>query len=296
MNSYVKKPFSIAQYTMMRGTIDFTNAGQFNLYEKGYQFFIVLTRPKYMEMLAEQDPEVAASLNLFCWILENEFKGLDGIDNITTDPLEYTDNISTLSTIGKVNMPSTVEISSQYTERSGSALTGFLDYYLRGIKAPRTQAKTYHGLIKEGKLAGGFENEVFDFLYMVTDNTMLSLEKAFLFSNAWFNTVPLNIYNGEKGSIEPAAVDLSFTCFLIDGEEVDKRALRVLSYINENNAVANANTVNGSSKATVAVASEVKSYAKDQIHPDSESYKYKGFDKIESYYSDAVTQNTQSTI
>lgn len=292
MKTYVKKPFSIASYTMMRGTIDFSNASQFNLYEKGYQFLTVISRPKYIEKLAESNTDVANSLNLFCWILENEFRGLDGIDNITTDPLEFTDNISQLNTIGKVNMQSASEISMSFTERSGSAMTGFIDYYLRGIKDPRTQAKTYHGLIKDGKLAGGFENEVFHLLYMVTDNTMLGLEKAYLFACAWPNAAPTNIYNGEKGSIDKADIDVTFNCFVIDGEEVDKRALRMLAYINEANAVYNASTVNGVSENAKSVAGGIKNYAKDQVHPDSNEYHYKGLDVIDSVYASAIDSNS----
>ena len=293
MRTYVKKPYSIASYTQMRGTIDYTNASQFNLYEKGYQFLVIISRPKYIEMLADEDPEVADALNLFCWIIEYEFKGLSGIDNITVDPLEFTDNISTLNTIGKVNQQSSAEISMSYTERSGAAITGFIDYYLRGIKDPRTQAKTYHGLIKAGKLAAGFENEVFNLLYMVTDNTLLGLEKAFLLANAWPTTANLDMYNGEKGSIEKAEFDVTWQCFIIDGDEVDRRALRVLAYINETDAVANANKINGAGTNAANVAAEIKSYSNEQIHPSSWDFPYSGLDKIDEVYKDAVTETTQ---
>lgn len=287
MATYKKKPFSIASYTMMRGTIDFTNAAQFNLYESGYQFLTVISRPRYIEMLAETDTEVANALNLFCWILEYEFKGLSGIDNISVDPLEFTDNISTINTIGKVNMQSAAEITMNFTERSGSAMTGFIEYYLKGLKDPRTQMKTYHGLIKDGKLAAGFENEIFHLLYIVTDNTGLGLEKAFLFACAQPTTAQLDIYNGEKGTIEKKDIDVPFQCFIVDGDEVDRRAIKMLAYIHENDAVANASLLNGSSKNTIAAASEIKSYAEEQIHPDSNTYHYIGLDAIDQVYDDA---------
>lgn len=293
MNTYRKKPYSIASYTKMRGVIDFSNASQFNMYESGYQFLTVISRPRYIEMLAEEDAEVASALNLFCWILENEFKNLSGIENITADNLEFTDNISTLNTIGKVNQQSGSEVSMTFTERSGAALTGFIDYYLKGIKDPRTQAKTYHGLIKEGKLAGGFENEVFHLLYMVTDNTTLGLEKAYLLACAWPSTAQTDIYNGEKGSIEKKDIDIPWQCFVIDGDEVDRRALRMLAYISEDEAVAKASTVNGVSVNAQAVAAEIKDYSDNQVHVDSNEYQYAGLGLIENVYSNAVTTNTQ---
>lgn len=243
MKYYTKKAKSIAEYAMMRGVTDFSNAAQFNLFESGYSHLCIITRPAYLEALAYDnggDPEVRRLLEVFCHILEYEFKGLDGIEDITVDSLEVTDGISTLNTIGKVNKQSASEVSMNFTEKSGSVITNFLRYYIEGIKDPRTQAKTYHGLIANGQMAAGFENEVFNLLYIVMDNTMLQLEKAYLLCNAWPTKAPTSIYNSEKGNIEKKDVDLTWQCFVIDGPEVDQRALKCLAYINETNAVYNA--------------------------------------------------------
>ena len=239
MKLYTKKARSIAEYSMMRGVSDFSNAAQFNLYESGYAHLIVISKPVYLRKLAEEDKDVKRLLDVFCHILEYEFKGLDGIDDITTESLEITDGISTIETIGKVVMQSNAEVSMQFTEKSGAVITNFLQYYLEGIKDPRTQAKTYHGLIKSGKLAAGFENEVFNLLYMVTDNTMLNLEKAYLLCNAWPTKANTSIFNTEKGSIEKKDIDVSFQCFVLSGPEVDASALKALAYINETDAVYN---------------------------------------------------------
>lgn len=237
MKYYTKKARSIQEYSMMRGVTDFSNAAQFNLFESGYSHLCVITKPAFLETLAKKDKSVERLLETFCYILEYEFKGLDGIEDITADSLEVTDGISTLNVVGKVNKQSASEISMNFTEKSGSVITNFLRYYLEGIKDPRTQAKTYHGLIKKGTMAAGFENEVFNLLYIVTDNTMLGLEKAYLLCNAWPTKVPTSIYNSEKGSIEKKDIDLSWQCFVIDGPEVDQRALKCLAYINEQDAV-----------------------------------------------------------
>lgn len=250
MKMYTKKAVSVAEYSMMRGVTDFSNAAQFNLYETGYSHLCVITKPEYLEELAKVDSDVAKMLDVFCYILEFEFKGLSGIEDITVDPLEVTDGISTMNVVGKVNKQSATEISMSFTEKSGSVITNFLRYYLEGIKDPRSQAKTYHGLIKYGKLAGGFEKEVFNFLYLVTDNTMLQLEKSYLLCNAWPTKAPTSIYETEKGSIEKRDVELTWQCFVIDGPEVDQRALQVLAYINEANAVANATNLTAGANGT----------------------------------------------
>lgn len=242
MKTYTKKAVNLAQYSMMRGVTDFTNAAQFNLYQKGYSHLAIISRPDYLTALADKDQELKDMLDTFCHILEFEFKGLDGIEDITVDPLEVSDGISQLNVVGKVNKQSASEVSMTFTEKSGSVITNFLKYYLEGIKDPRTQAKTYHGLIKFGEMAGGFEHEVFNLLYLVTDDTMLQLEKAYLLCNAWPTKATTSIYNSEKGSIEKVDVELTWQCFVIDGPEVDEKALRILAYINEAEAVKNAVT------------------------------------------------------
>lgn len=248
MKIYTKRAVNAAQYARMRGVTDFSNAAQFNLYETGYSYLCVITKPAYLEMLAQQlgdSNEVKGLLDAFCYILEFEFRGLSGIDDVTTDPLEVTDGISTLNVLGKVTKQSAAEISMTFTEKSGSVITNFLNYYISGIKDPRTQAKTYHGLIKYGLMAAGFENEVFNLLYIVTDSTMLQIEKSYLLCNAWPSKAQTSIYNTEKGSIEKQDIELSWNCFVIDGPEVDRQALRVLAYINEKGAVEGALSTTG---------------------------------------------------
>ena len=44
----VKSRMSSADYQMMRGSIDFSNAKLFNLYESGYNFLKVLAVPEYV--------------------------------------------------------------------------------------------------------------------------------------------------------------------------------------------------------------------------------------------------------
>lgn len=239
---YTVKPTSVAQYAKMRGVTDFTDAAQFNLYEKGYQQLYVLAKPVYIEKLCGESnvSGVKELTEAFCNILENEFKGASGFDDITSEELEITDNISTLNVIGKVTKQSNAEISMSYTEKCGAVITNFVKYFLEGIRDPRTQAKTYHGLIKNGKLAPGFENEVFTLLYIVTDSTMLRLTKSYLLCNAYPTSAKTSIYEGEKGSIEKVDIDITWKCFLVDGDEVDQRAIKLLAKYNEEGAVVNA--------------------------------------------------------
>lgn len=240
MVKYTKKAYSTANFACMRGVTDFTNAAQFNLFESGYAHLYVISMPEWIKKFYDHDSEVKKMAETFKYILEYEFKGLDGIEDISTDKLEVTDGVSTMNVIGKVTKQSSAEVTMSFTEKSGSVITNFIKFYLEGIKDPRTQAKTYHGLIKNGDIWGGFENEVFTLLYVVTDNTMLQLEKAYLLCNAWPTTARTNIYNVTKGEIDKKDIDVTFECFVLDGPDVDKRARDILAYTNEADAVYNA--------------------------------------------------------
>lgn len=264
MRKYTKRVMNYAQYANMRGVADFTNAGQFNLYQSGYAHLFVIDMPNYINKLVkngasgtEADSELKALRDTFKYILEYEFKGLSGIEDVTADPLEFTDGINTMNLIGKVNKQSATEISMQFTEKSGSCITNFLKYYLEGIKDPRTQAKTYHGLIKNGLLNAGFEHEIFNMMYIVTDDTMLTIEKAYLLCNAWPTKASTSIYETEKGSIDKKDIDITFQCYVVDGPDVDKRALQILSDYNELNAVYNATAYLDSKHANLTATSDV---------------------------------------
>lgn len=231
VNEYVKKPKTLTQYTAYRGVTDFTQVGQFSQYETGYSFLSVIGMPKFMTELAKEDSNYVAPLVVgFKHMLEYEFKGLDGLPDISTDMITIDNGIQQLNMIGKVTEETSVTVSMEYYEKTGSPITKFAEYYLTGIKDKRSGAKTYHGLIANGKLPAGYENEVFTFMYYATDNTYLQLEKAVLLTNAQLTKCE-NIYNTTRGDISNKALSLEFQCFPITGREVDAAASKLLRQV-----------------------------------------------------------------
>lgn len=300
---YTKQPRSAAQYSMMRGVTDFTNAEQLNMFEKGHGMIVIVDVPKFIDKLAEKDDDVRSLLNNFCNIIEYEFKGLDGIEDINAEELVYNDGISELHGVGKVNEQSASEITMRFTEKSGSTITKFIKFYLDGVRDSRTQTKHYHGLIADGTLPLGFEYEVFNMLYLVTDASGLGLEAAYLLANAWPNSAKTSIYNVEKGTIETAEIDVTFKCFVLRNPEIERRALKMLAYINEDNAVSEAlnNGDSGFTKDAKEEPKQITSYAKTrdgkdaQMHWDSQKYSYKGYSKIAKGYNNQGESNTTTT-
>ena len=162
---------------------------------------------------------------------------------MNADTFEITDGINTQRMINKVTKETSVTISSQYFEKSGGLITLYSEYYLTGIKDPASQAKTYHGLIADGTLAPGLENEVFTMMYYVTDSTMLRLERAVLLANCQLTKAETSMYNGSRDNISNKEMTIEWNCFPITGYQVDKAANYLLRNITGVNVTVNNGTV-----------------------------------------------------
>lgn len=241
-NRYSVQPYKSSAYSH-KGVWDLTNLYQFAPYESGYCLLAVLSSPHCMRYNSKgntkNDIYNALLQQAFVKMLENEFKGLDGIEDITTETMEFTDGISTTSRISKVNQPLQQNISMRYTEKVGTLISKYLSTYLKMIKDPRTQAKTYATLDKpKDAVYGGFSHEVFNMLYIVTDSTYLRVEKAFLLLNAFPTSAPYSDeFNMERGSIESKEITINFTANVVDGAHANKIAkayIRTLVNLAEN--------------------------------------------------------------
>lgn len=258
-NNYTVSPKNLTQYTAFRGITDFSNVGQFNQYETGYQFLSVIQIPKFLTALEQMDSDMYNINRSFKHMLEYEFRGLDGLPDIIGDTITITDGINELNMINRVTMDTSITVSAQYFEKSGSLISKYSEYYLTGIKDPKTQAKTYHGAIANNLIAPGYENEVFTLLYYVTDNTMLRLERAVLLANCQLTKAETSMYNGSRDNISNHETTVEFNCFPIMGTMVDKAA----NYLLKNDI-----TGYGYDKATATFSG----YEKTKL--DSMNYKY----------------------
>lgn len=228
--NYIKLPRNVTEYTLMKGVTDFSNLKQFDLFETGYSFITVVSVPKFMEILGQQDARVKNLQDGVTHIIEGEFKGLSGIPDISANAGSISNGNNEMQLINNVTMDTSIQVDMSFYERSGSLLTNYLTYYLTGIKDPNTKAKTYHGLIETGIITDpGSDYETFTFLYYVTDNTCRKIEKAFLLANAQPTSAPLgNMYNSTKGSIDFQEISINFNCFPIMGDTVNKYAAMLL--------------------------------------------------------------------
>lgn len=217
------KPYSADNYADLRGVVDYGNLLQFAPYESGYSALAVINSPYFMRH-GNQIKGVKDLNTAFVRLLEKEFKGLDGIENITSENMTIEDGLTSLNLISKTVQNTAGQFSVRVTEKSGSLYTKYISTYLRFLKDPRTGATTYGNLIRRRDIARRrFDYEVFNFLYIVTDSTMQNLEKAFLILNAQPTEAAFSdLYNSEKGSIENKEITITFNGFAVDGNYVNK--------------------------------------------------------------------------
>jgi len=221
----------VTTYRLMRGVPDFGSLVQFNPYETGYAAFIICQIPKFMEKLASKDANYNKLVNNWAHIIEYEFKSFDGLDNLSADTITLGDELNSINVISRINGMNAAEFTLGYEEKSGSPLTKFAKLYLTGIKDPRTQVKTYHGLIHSGEMEPGFENEVFTFLFINTDNTMRKVEAAYLLLGCQLNSADLDMYNYTKGDIGKRDVNVKFSGYPVQSTKIDKAAQAMLDYL-----------------------------------------------------------------
>lgn len=236
MFSDLKTPRDITAYTLFRGTTDFTQLQQFDLYESGYPYLIVVSIPEFLRKMAETgDEEVRNLINSYVHILEYEFRGFDsGLENITSDTQEITNGIQSMNVITKVNAPSATNFSMRYWEKSGSTMTKLHQLYLRSVRDPGTGFKTYNGMIGTDMKPeeAGFHKECFSFLYIHTDNTGMLVEQAAYLVGCMPTTAELQIYNGTKGDVNFQEITAEFTGFPIMGSAINAKAKKILDWMN----------------------------------------------------------------
>ena len=231
------RPINKNAITDMRGLIDPSNLAQFNLYEGGYAIFAVLDIPYFVKRLCETDKtgRYKTMVETYVNVLEQEFKSLDGLNNIEAETDEFTNNLTTIQMINKITHNAHSTFTMNYTEKAGAVLTRTNEFILTGIKDPKTGFKHYHGLIRDGLIdldRVGFQSECFTFLYMITDNTGYRLERSYLIVGAQPTSAGLaNLYESEKGNYEFKQVSMEYTGYALSGDAIDAKAKLYLEYL-----------------------------------------------------------------
>lgn len=235
-------PRPVTQFTLMRGVTDYTNLAQFDLYETGYSFLVSLQIPTFLDKLTANNSEYKTLVDNYRHVLEYDFRGAQGIEDITSETSPLTNGISDLNIITRVTEQAGSSFTMNYFERSGSLITKTHELFLRGVKDPRTQVKRYNGLLRgrQGRTGinnimtdKGYQYEVFHFLLIVTDNTALNVEKAYILASCQPAVANTSIYQVTRGEIGFSEIPVQFNGIPLTGRIVTQKAVDFLDYIND---------------------------------------------------------------
>lgn len=282
----------VSTYRLMRGVPDFGSLVQFNPYETGYAAFIICQMPKFIDYLAKVNTDYNKLIKNWAHIIEYEFKSFDGLEAMSADTISLGDDLNSINVISRVNLQSASEFSLTYDEKSGSPLTKFAKLYLTGIKDPRTQVKSYHGLVHANLLEPGFENEVFTFLFIATDNTMREVEAAYLLIGCQLNSADTDMYNYTKGDINKREVTVKFSGYPIQSTEIDQAAGDMLEYLLSTDAGARQIIVNSNDYKYTGVNTVAKTLSN---YGATDMSKYKSLNYINDRAQYGVSSYYNST-
>ena len=255
-------PNPVTSFTLFRGVTDYTNLAQFDLYESGYSFLILLDIPKFMDNLRAASDEYKSLIDNYRHLIEYEFRGAQGIEDLTAETTPLSNGITDLNIITRVTEQGGTQFTMNYFERSGSVITKVNELFLRGVKDPRTQVKRYHGLltgpltsrtssIETGTRASdtgkdgtgsttvaamndkGYGYELFHFLLIITDNTAYNIEKAYILAACQPSMAHTSIYNVTRGEIQFQEIGVQYNGLPIPGRIVTAKARAFLNEINK---------------------------------------------------------------
>ena len=237
----LRSPRDVTGYTLYRGTTDWTQLQQFDLYEKGYPYLILVSTPDFLTKMADADTEVAKLVDSYKHILEYEFTGFDsaGIEDIGTEAMDISNGMQSINVIGKTTMTGGTTFSMNYHERAGGTLSKMHELYLRSVRDPASGFKTYNGLISTGENAIikpeeiSFQKETWSFLYLHTDPTGLELEQAIYWIGCWPTSANLTQFaEVKRGDISFSEVSVEFQGFPLRGSAINRKAKEILDWMN----------------------------------------------------------------
>ena len=218
------KPTDITNYNLFRGVTDFGNVNQFMAFEGGRSFIKLISAPRFLDAYAAKNQDAKLVVDNYKHLLEYEFLGLDGLEDITTETQTINDGLREIQLINKTIEQASATITlSGYHERSGGLMWRYHDMFIRGIVDSGSGFKHYHGLIADGTLKKGFANEIFQIMYLVTDSTGLDLEAAYLLSCGQLTTA-YQFANTQKGEYNFKEISVEMRCFPVRNAYVNKAA------------------------------------------------------------------------
>lgn len=226
MNSTITTQTNIRQVTKTYDDVDLfsgmlklddANIGQYDPMVSGYATFFWTKLPPFM-MIGNR-PLIDRFKNL----TEKGHTSFDGIQDMQVTTDDMVGGIAGNSFKMATNMKDEFDtFQMKVYELQGSPIRESVEYWLTGIRDPKTGYATYHGLVDS--IDGGYcaRNHTGELLYVVTDpsGSTKGIEYACLVTNIMPTKVPRQHLNLQHGDHNLVTFDLEFT-----GEKYESAAI-----------------------------------------------------------------------
>lgn len=218
---------NLTKYALFLGGLDVTHdvLASYDPFIGGKARVFMTRMPTFLLDSKKGIPEKARK---FKHVLEYANTGVSGINDIDVNSETitggYVGREFAIPTIAK-NNTNTFTISTY--EFSGRPMGEVLHWWVSGVMDLQSGFATYHGV----DLAVKQSNHTAEFFYVVTDRTGKSsgVEFACMFANCFPTTIKMDHLNYRAGEASIAEMDITFSCTMYDGPQINKIAKELLN-------------------------------------------------------------------
>lgn len=201
--------------------LDNGNMSQYDFMVGGYGVFYWVSMPTFMELGNKQ------LVDRFRNLTEKGMTSFDGIQDMTANTEDITGGVAGNSFKAMTNMRDEFDsFTIKVYEIQGSAIREAVEYWLTGIRDPKTGYATYHGLVET--IDGGYsaKNHTAELIYIVTDPSGAStgIEYACMITNIVPTKVPKSHLNVTHGDHPVVQYDLEFTGVKYESAWINEQA------------------------------------------------------------------------
>ena len=205
--------------------LDNGNIAQYDFMQGGYGVFYWITMPTFMELGNK------SLVDRFRNLTEKGATSFDGIQDMQANTEDITGGIAGNTFKQMTNMRDEFDsFTIKVYELQGSPIREAIEYWLTGIRDPKTGYATYHGLVDT--IDGGYsaKNHTGEIIYIVTDpsGSANGIEYACMITNVLPTKVPKSHLNMSHGDHPVVSFDLEFTGVKYESTWINEQAKVIL--------------------------------------------------------------------
>lgn len=205
--------------------LDQGNLDRFDPFITGYAFIMWTKLPAFF------DNDIKSQ---FQSLTEKNFKAYSGLGDQTLNTEELTHGFAGMQLPVPTNLTiENTQFTIRHQELAGSPIRELYQYWITGIRDPKTGLATYHGKIADGTLEYSMKNHTAELLYVVTDPSGAvggsnGIEFACYYTNVFPIRIPqdhLNYTAGDHGLVE---IDMEFRGNFHQSREINELAVAAM--------------------------------------------------------------------